>query len=177
VVRLVPTTDTVPAGVNQFLLPSERHVISVREHPAVLIPRTALVLAGLALAGWLSNAVAHGDSATITVIWVLWGLLVVWLLIRIAEWRVHWFVVTSHRLILREGIIVRRVNMIPLAKVSDVEYRQPQTARLLGYAEFEILAPGMGDRMRQIKYIPYPDQLYLEVCGLMFGGDKEDSGD
>ena len=53
--RLAPNTDTVPASVNRYLLPHERQVISVHEHPAVLIAPIALVLLGLAIAGLLSN--------------------------------------------------------------------------------------------------------------------------
>ncbi len=175
-VRLAPSTDTVPASVNKYLLPYERHVISVHEHPAVLIPRALLVLAGLALAGWLTNSVANGNGTAILVIWVAWGLLVLWLAAKVLNWWVHYFVVTSQRLMLAEGIVVRKVNMIPLTKVSDIEFRKSATGRLLGYGEFEVLAPGMGDRMRNIKFLPYSEQLYLEVCGLIFT-DRDESRD
>ena len=174
-VRLAPSTDTVPASVNKYLLPYERHVISVHEHPAVLIPRTLLVLAGLALAGWLSNSVTHGNGTAILVIWVLWALLVLWLAARVADWWVHYFVVTSQRLMLAEGILIRKVNMIPLSKVSDIEFRKSAMGRLLGYGEFEVLAPGMGDKMRYLKFLPYSEQLYLEVCGLIFT-DRDEGG-
>jgi uncharacterized membrane protein YdbT with pleckstrin-like domain len=172
--RLVPSTDTVPAGLNKFLLPNERHVISVREHPAVLIRPIFYVLLGLAIAGWLSNAVAHGNGAVILAIWVAWLLLFLWLVGKIADWMVHYFAITSHRLMLAQGLVVRKVNMIPLSKVTDVEFRRSATGRILGYGEFEVISPGMDDRMRNIRFLPYPEQLYLEVCGLMFMG-KEDT--
>ena len=56
--RLVPNTDTVPASVNRYLLPHERQVITVHQHPAILIKPIFWVLIGLALAGWLSNVIA-----------------------------------------------------------------------------------------------------------------------
>ena len=40
---MVPTTDTVPVSVNRYLLPHERQVITVHQHPAVLIGRTFLL--------------------------------------------------------------------------------------------------------------------------------------
>src|SRR4051795_5399060 len=83
--RLVPNTDTVPASVNRYLLPHERQVISVHQHPAVLIRPIFEVLAGLAIAGWLSNAVAHGNSTAILVIWLLWTLLLLRLLWKILD--------------------------------------------------------------------------------------------
>ena len=92
--RLAPNTDTVPASVNKYLLPHERQVISVHEHPAVLIGPIALVLLGLAIAGVLSLA-AHGNTTAILVIWVLWVVLLGWLGVKIWDWAVNYFVVTS----------------------------------------------------------------------------------
>ena len=46
--RLVPNTDTVPASVNRYLLPHERQVITVHQHPAILIKPIFWVLIGLA---------------------------------------------------------------------------------------------------------------------------------
>ena len=71
--RLVPNTDTVPASVNKYLLPHERQVITVHRHPAVLIGPIFVVLVGLAIAGWLSYAIAHGNSTVIIVIWIVWA--------------------------------------------------------------------------------------------------------
>jgi uncharacterized membrane protein YdbT with pleckstrin-like domain len=175
--RLVPSVNAVPASLNRYLLPNERQVISVREHPAVLIGPILLVLAGLAVAGLLANSAAHGDGTALLVIWVAWGLLLLWLVGKIAEWSVHYFAVTSQRLMLAQGLVTRKVNMIPLAKVTDLEFRRSAVGRFLGYGEFEILAPGMDDRMRHIRFVPYPEQLYLELCGLIFQDrDKDDGG-
>ena len=81
--RLVPNTDTVPASVNRYLLPHERQVITVHQHPAVLIRPIFEVLVGLAIAGWLSNALAHGNSTALLVIWILWALLLLRLLAKV----------------------------------------------------------------------------------------------
>ena len=169
-VRLVPggDTDPVPASVGKFLLPYEKHVISVREHPLVLVPRALAVLAGLALAGWLSNSVAHGNTTAIVVIWLLWLAVLIWLVARIVDWWVHYFVVTSKRLVLATGVLLRRVNAIPLDKITDIEFRQSQTGRLLGFGTFEVFSAGQDPRMKTFRYLPYPAQLYLEVSGLIF---------
>src|ERR1700744_3410135 len=116
--RLVPNTNTVPASVNKYLLPHERQVISVHQHPAVLIRPIFEVLVGLAIAGWLSNAVAHGNNTAILVIWLLWVLLLLRLLWKILDWSLNYFVITSQRLLLAQGFIFRKENMMPLAKVT-----------------------------------------------------------
>lgn len=169
-VRLVPggDTDPVPGSVGKYLLPYERHVISVREHPVVLVWRTLAVLAGLALAGWLSNSVAHGNTTAIVIIWLLWLAVLIWLVARIVDWWVHYFVVTSKRLVLATGVLLRRVNAIPLDKITDIEFRQSQTGRLLGFGTFEVFSAGQDPRMKTFRYLPYPAQLYLEVSGLIF---------
>lgn len=176
--RLVPNVDTVPGTLNRYLLPKERQVISVRQHPAVLLGPALLVIAGLVVAGLLSNFVAGGNSTVILVIWLLWVLLMLWLVGKIAAWSVQYFVVTSERLMVLQGLLVRKLNMIPMTKVTDVEFRRTATGRFLGYGQFEVLAAGMDDRMRHIKWVPYPEQLYLEICGVLFKESvKEDSGD
>jgi uncharacterized membrane protein YdbT with pleckstrin-like domain len=175
--RLAPNTDTVPASVNRYLLPHERQVISVHEHPAVLIGPIALVLLGLAIAGFLSNSgVTHGNTTAILIIWGAWVLLLLWFAFKVWDWSVNYFVVTSHRLILAKGVVVRKVGMLPLGKVTDMSFQRSTIGRILGYGEFIVESAGQDQALRNVKFIPYPEQLYLEVCGLIFK-DEEQSAD
>jgi uncharacterized membrane protein YdbT with pleckstrin-like domain len=174
--RLAPNTDTVPASVNRYLLPHERQVISVHQHPAVLIGPIFWVLLGLAIAGWLSNAVAHGNNTFILVIWILWAILLLRLLWKILEWSLTYFVITSQRLLLSQGFLIRRVDMMPLAKVTDMSFNRSARGQILGFGEFVVESAGQDQALRHIEYLPYPEQLYLEVCGLIFK-DKEESPD
>src|SRR5579859_7337078 len=99
-----PQADNVPATVNKYLLPHERQVITVHQHPAVLIKPIAFLLAGLALAGWLSLEVAHGNTDAIIGIWAAFGVLLLWAIGQIVNWSVDYFVVTSQRMLLTQGI-------------------------------------------------------------------------
>ena len=166
--RLAPNTDTVPASVNRYLLPHERQVISVHQHPAVLIGPIFWVLLGLAVAGWLSNAVAHGNTTFILVIWILWSILLLRLAWKILEWSLTYFVITSQRLLLSQGFLIRRVDMMPLTKVTDMSFNRSAKGQLLGFGEFVVESAGQDQALRHIEYLPYPEQLYLEVCGLIF---------
>ena len=174
--RLVPNTDTVPASVNRYLLPHERQVITVHQHPAILIRPIFWVLIGLAVAGWLSSALAHGNGIALLVIWILWGLVLLRLVIKVWEWVETYFVVTSQRFLLASGIVTRKVNMMPLAKVTDMSFQRSATGRLLGYGEFILESAGQDQALTNVDYLPYPEQLYIEVCGLIFK-DKEESPD
>ncbi len=174
--RLVPNTDKVPASVNRYLLPHERQVITVHRHPAVLIGPIFVVLVGLAIAGWLSYAVAHGNCTVVLVIWIAWALLMVRLVVKVFEWSDTYFVVTSQRMLLQTGLVTKKVNMMPLSKVTDMSFQRSSLGRILGYGEFILESAGQDQALRIVDHLPYPEQLYLEVCGLIFK-DKEDSPD
>ena len=174
--RLVPNTDTVPASVNRYLLPHERQVITVHQHPAILIRPIFEVLIGLAIAGWLSNSLAHGNGTAILVIWIIWGLVFLRLVWKVFEWVQTYFVVTSQRFLLATGILTRKVNMMPLAKVTDMSFQRSALGRILGFGEFILESAGQDQALTRVDHLPYPEQLYLEVCGLIFK-DKEESPD
>jgi uncharacterized membrane protein YdbT with pleckstrin-like domain len=171
--RLVPNTDTVPASVNKYLLPHERQVITVHQHPAVLIRPILEVLVGLAAAAWLSEAAAHGIGTVILVIWIAWALLLLRLTVKVLDWSANYFVVTSQRLLLATGLVIRKVNMMPLSKVTDMSFQRTTTGRILGYGEFIVESAGQDQALRNVRFLPYPEQLYLEVCGLIFKGPDE----
>ena len=165
--RLAPNTDTVPASVNRYLLPHERQVISVHQHPAVLIGPIFLAFLGLAIAGWLTT-IARGNTIALVVIWLLWGILLFRLAWKVIDWSLNYFVITSERLLLAQGFILRRVDMMPLVKVTDMSFRRDLKGQLLGYGEFVVESAGQDQALRHVTYLPYPEQLYLEVCGLVF---------
>ncbi|HEY1706076.1 MAG TPA: PH domain-containing protein [Trebonia sp.] len=172
--RLIPN-ETVPASVYKHLLPHERQVITVRFHPAVLLRPVAEVLGGLALAMVLTLVVFSHNGIALLVIWLLWLVLVSRLLYKIYCWLEDYFVVTSQRLLLTTGLWTRTVNMMPLSKVTDMSFQRSMLGRILGYGEFIVESAGQDQALRQVGHLPYPEQLYLEVCGLIFkGGDSDD---
>jgi membrane protein YdbS with pleckstrin-like domain len=165
-IRVIPA-ETVPASIYRVLLPHERAAITVRFHPAVLIKPVLLAIAGLAVAGLLST-IAHLSSAILLVIWLAWLILLIRLLFAIYQWLEDYFVVTSRRLIVAKGVITKSVNMMPLTKVTDMRFERSPWGRILGYGTFIVESAGQDQALRKIDLLPYPEQLYLEVCGLIF---------
>ena len=172
----VVSNETVPVTVYKHLLPHERQVITVRFHPAVLIRPVVEVLGGLAIVIAISMTIARGNNTVILVIWFAWLILVARLLINVFLWLESYFVVTTQRIMLATGIFTRTVNMMPLTKVTDMSFRRSAMGRLLGYGEFVVESAGLDQALRRVDHLPYPEQLYLEVCGLIFK-DKGDDGD
>ncbi|HYV77275.1 MAG TPA: PH domain-containing protein [Streptosporangiaceae bacterium] len=175
--RLVSTGNNPPREVDKYLLLHEREhqVITVRMHPAVLVAPVALALGGLIVAVVLNGSVLSGQRAIMMIVWVGWLILFLWALVKAATWSVEYFVVTSRRMILTSGLLTRKVAMMPLNKVTDMSFQRSLGGRLFGYGEFILESAGQDQALRNIPFIPYPEQLYLEVCDLLF--PSKDDGD
>jgi membrane protein YdbS with pleckstrin-like domain len=172
--RIVPGTDTVPNVVNRYLLPHEHQVITVRRHPAVLIKPIIVSLVGLAIAAVISTTVARNNSAAVGFVWIAWAILLLWLVYKVIEWSMDYFIVTSRRMLLATGVFTRKVAMMPLVKVTDMSFQRSALGRLLGYGEFILESAGQDQALRVVDHLPYPEQLYLEVCGLIFPGKDDE---
>ena len=168
--RLLTPGDTAPNLVNKYLLPHEQQVITVRKHPAVLVGSIALVVGGLILAAVLTEVIGRHSGYALLVIWLAWLVLLLYLLVRIVEWFENYFVVTSQRMLLTSGLVTRKVAMMPLVKVTDMSFQRNFQGRLLGYGTFILESAGQDQALRIVDHLPYPEQLYLEVCGLIFPG-------
>src|SRR5215468_9944439 len=156
------------AEVERYLLPNEEHVATVRRHPAVLIVPTAQAVIGLLVAFGLTATLLRGRGVLIWIVWGIWGVVMLRLIWEIINWAVDYFVITSKRILLTSGVFTRSVAMMPLTKVTDMSFRRSFAGRLLGYGEFVVESAGQDQALRTIDHIPYPEQLYLVVCGRIF---------
>ena len=177
--RQVSPAASVPASVSRYLLPHERSCITVRKHPAELAGPLILVSGGLVAAGELTRR-----SVRPKIVWGAYLSVLLYFLQRLAARQATYFTVTDNRMILVSGFVARKVAMMPLTRVTDMSFRRSALGRLLGYGEFIIESAGQDQALRTINFLPYPEQLYLEVCGLVFPGavaetqqDKDDLPD
>jgi membrane protein YdbS with pleckstrin-like domain len=175
---ITPADERTPVTVNRYLLPSERKVILVRKHPAVLIRPIVFLILGLVLAGVLTEFVGVHNGWALLIIWVLFLLDLFYFVYQGIQWWVSYFVVTSHRFLETSGLITRRVNLMPLAKVTDVVFERSFQGRLFGFGKLHLESAGQFQALNDVDHLPYPEQLYLEVCMLLFpGGAGEDPDD
>ena len=162
--------DKLPAEVNRYLLPQEldQRVISRRRHQAMLLVPLAYTLVGLVIALILSGTVLRGQSGLMAVVWVIWVLLALHLIWAAVNWAVDYFVVTSHRMILTSGLLTRKVDMMPLGKVTDMSVKRSLGGRIWGYGEFVVESAGQDQALRNVTYLPYPERLYRDVCDMLW---------
>jgi hypothetical protein len=156
-----------PRAVYRYLMPHERVVSTVRMHPAAIISPVLLILVGAILAG-LATGAAYGNRGLVLVIWLLWGVLFVRQGWKVAIWWRRYFVVTENRLMLVTRLLFTNVEMMPLAKVTDLRLRESIFGRVLGYGEFIIESAGPEQALRRIRFVPHPPQIYLEILSLTF---------
>lgn len=161
--ELAPSADTVPNSVNRYLLPNERQVITVRMHPV------SMVGPGVALAGVLTAAVKLAQrSDRPDVVWYASGVVAADCVRRIAGWPGTYFVITSHRMLIIRGTLVRTVTEIPLRDIESLEFRRTIPGRLLGYGSLAARSGGGRRLLPRVRHLPYPEQLYLEISGLRY---------
>ena len=80
--------------------------------------------------------------------------------------------VTSDRMLQASGVFTRKIAMMPLVKVTDMSFQRSSLGRLLGFGEFILESAGQDQALRNIDHVPYPEQLYLEICALIFRPEK-----
>jgi uncharacterized membrane protein YdbT with pleckstrin-like domain len=176
--RLISPGADPPADVERYLIPGEREVIAVRKHPAVMLAPIVWAVIGLIIAAVLSDTLLRHDSGLTWIVWAIWGLVFLRLLWAASTWAVDYFIVTTNRFIETTGLLNRRVAMMPMKKVTDMAFERPFLGRILGYGTFILESAGQDQALSRVDFIPYPVQLYLEVCELMFEPDKnKDGGD
>ena len=161
-------------AVDRYLLPREVQVATVRRHPAILIVPAAMALGGLLLAGALSATLLRHQKDVLIAVWALWLILLGRLLWHALNWAVDYFVVTSERMLLTSGLLTRKIAMMPLTKVTDMTFQRSFAGRVFGYGEFIVESAGQDQALSQIDHIPYPEQLYLLICGMIFPNSAED---
>jgi Bacterial PH domain len=166
-------TNNRQASVDKYLLPTEVRVATVRRHPAVLIVPSAQAIGGLLVAAVLSATVLRHQTVLIGIVWIGWAVLMVRLVWKAINWAVDYFVITSERILLLSGVLTRNLAMMPRSKVTDMSFRRSFAGRMLGYGDFVVESAGQDQALRTIDHVPYPEQLYLVVCGIIFKDSVE----
>jgi uncharacterized membrane protein YdbT with pleckstrin-like domain len=71
-------------------------------------------------------------------------LLLVLVVVPLLRWRSTHYVITTHRLLFREGILARRGRDIGLSRITDVSYRQTLWERMINSGTLTIESAGEG---------------------------------
>ena len=166
--RVLPLEDEPTALVARYLFPTERYRGEWKRHKIYLATPILIGLATFVL-GYLSGFLAGQQIAGLTLIAaLLWLGVMVYVAWKIADWFFDRFILTNKRVMVVNGIITRRVAMMPLARVTDMKYEQSPLGRTLNYGTFVLESAGQDQALREVKYLPNPNELYLRVVEEMY---------
>ena len=121
----------------------------------------AMVLVGAIVVGIILIATNPGGFVGGSAKWIGIGLLVVgalWLVGRYMKWVSTNFVITSQRLIFRQGIVAKTGIEIPLERVNNVNFSQGIFERMLGAGDL-LIESGGEDGQQRFTDIRHPDQV------------------
>jgi uncharacterized membrane protein YdbT with pleckstrin-like domain len=161
-----------PREIDEYVLPTERRIIRVREHWAVMLSpilQSAAVLLLIVVAERTLPDSAFMDNLA------FYGALVVVVrfTILVMLWWVERIVVTDKRVMKSEGIIVHRVGMMPLSKVTDLSFVRTLNGRIFGYGKIVIESAGQNQAFDEIDFIPRPEEIYEALTELVFGEKRQ----
>lgn len=145
----------------------------VKLHWAVLLKVGAQTVGALALALAVNIFfAARGIDADLitTLLWYFALFMILRALWYIVGWHMDHLMITDKRLLKVSGIFVRKVKTMPLGKITDLSYHRDPLGRVLGYGEFVVESAGQDQALRNLPYIPRPDQLYITLLDMTFGG-------
>jgi uncharacterized membrane protein YdbT with pleckstrin-like domain len=103
--------------------------------------------------------------------WIVIALLAIcalWLIGRYMKWLTTHFVITSHRVIFRQGVIAKSGIEIPLERVNNVNFHQTVFERILGAGDL-LIESGGEDGQQRFTDIRHPDRVQNLVHAQMEG--------
>ena len=89
-----------------------------------------------------------------------------WLIVTVIKWRTTYFVVTSHRLIYRQGVVARDGVEIPLERVNNVNFAQSMFERIIGVGDL-LIESGGKDGQQTFTDIARPEEVQNIIHGAL----------
>ena len=124
----------------KYLNDAEEIILDLRPHWFFLFGPALALVAALALAIWVSQAV-DSDFALFPAL-ALAVVTLLLFLVRFAQWVTTDFVLTTDRLIYRKGIVSRQGKEIPLERVNDVSFQQSLFQRMMHAGDLMVESGG-----------------------------------
>ena len=103
------------------------------------------------LTGWLQTAVTYVGLGMVVVCAAI-------LIVDLVKWRTTYFVVTTDRVIYRQGVVARTGVEIPLERIANVNFHQSIAERLLGVGDI-LVQSGGADGEQTFSDISRPEEV------------------
>lgn len=156
---------------DQLLADDERVVKHLHPHWVTLAAPTALLLVVVGLASFLAAIVPGGSLQgvlRIVIVVVAVAALAVVSLVPYLRWRTTHYVLTTHRLMTRVGILSHTGRDVPLNRINNAMYEQSLFERIVNSGTLVVESAGE-DGQQVFKHIPDADQTQQLINRLVEG--------
>jgi uncharacterized membrane protein YdbT with pleckstrin-like domain len=167
---IVGHADRVPYP-DQLLADDERVVKHLHPHWVTLLVPTLLLLVVVGLASFLAAVVPDGSlqgTARLVILAVAAVAAVVVTLVPYLRWRTTHYVLTTHRLMTRVGILNHTGRDVPLNRINNAMYEQSFFERIINSGTLVVESAGE-DGQQVFKNIPDADQTQQLINRLVEG--------
>ena len=158
----------------KLLNPHEEVAVDLHPHWWHYAQPVAVLVASIAL-GIVTLVVTEGGTRARNIMgWIALICLVLsilWLIGRYMKWATTNFVITSDRLIFREGVVAKRGVEIPLERVNTVHFSQSVFERMVGAGDL-VIESGGEDGQQRFTDIRKPDRVQREIHTQMEENEK-----
>ncbi len=149
---------------DDLLVEGEQVVMHRHPHWKLLVVPVLVLLVVVGLGSFLAALVATQSWAPWA--WValvgLGGALVFWLtVLPVIRWRTTHFVVTTRRVLVREGVLTRHGIDIPLDRINSVQFRHTLVERLVGCGTLVI--ESASEEPLEFDDVPDVERVYLQL--------------
>lgn len=151
----------------------ERRVIRVRRHWASLLPVLLQTVVIVLVAFLVSQLFADDIRILQSLLWYLAVAAVVRLMWKALEWWIELVIITNKRFMITSGLIVTKVSMMPITKVTDMSYLRTVGGRLFGYGTLRVESAGQKQDLERVNYLPKPEDTFDAISELIFGEKKQ----
>ncbi|MGH8792942.1 MAG: PH domain-containing protein [Stackebrandtia sp.] len=174
----LPVPDVPSPLAARYLFPTEKYRGEWRRHWIHLMPVIVVGVLATFVGGYLIGLLGKGGLETaVTGVLVAYILILVWAAWRVADWYFDRFILTNKRVMVINGIITRKVAMMPLLRVTDMKYEQSPLGRMMNYGSFVMESAGQDQALREVKHLPDPNELYLQICEEMYEPEAVEARD
>lgn len=175
----MPVPDVPSPLAARYLFPTEKYRGEWRRHWIHLMPVIVVGVLATFVAGYTTGVFGQSanSGALVTGVIVVYLCILMWGAWRVFDWYFDRFILTNKRVMVISGIVTRKVAMMPLLRVTDMKYEQSPLGRMMNYGSFVMESAGQDQALREVKHLPDPNELYLQICEEMYEPEAVDARD
>jgi len=144
----------------RLLIPGEELVLDLRPHWVALFLAGLMTAAVLIVGFWIISKL--DGVVNWFVLFAMVVLLIAYPIRKLIDWLTRHFVLTSERVISREGWIAKHSVEIPLEKINDIRFNQRVFERVVGAGDL-IIRSASEDGPTTFRYVRHPEDVQKAI--------------